>query len=260
MADEVYWPIGDIIMGAHDVSPTAEVLPFLLGACIVLNCPLISHDILASLFARFQSRICADGGSNLIYDSFPSVRLEPGISPYMPDSIVGDLDSLRPEVRKFFEDHGTVIHQEADQDSTDLDKSLRYYASKLTDDVDRFVAIIGTIGSHEGRIDQFFAVINSMYSWRQSRLRVFSVGNESVLIVLKPGSHRIQVPPSALNRHCGMVPMFGKVEKVSTSGFEWNLSNEPTEFGGLVPTNNIIRDEFVTIETSDPLVFSFTYS
>ena len=256
---ELFWPIGDIISSAGDASPTADVLPYLLGACIVLNCPLIAHDILSSMFAKFQSRICADGGSNVIYDTFPSVVLEPGLSAYMPDAVVGDLDSIRLEVRSFFESQGVVIKHVPDQDSTDLDKALAYYKTIRDITKPSFVAIVGTIGSHEGRIDQFFAVLNSMYSNLNSGLHVMSIGNESIMIVLAAGKHRIQVPASALNRHCGVVPTFGRVDRVTMRGFEWDLESSPLEFGVLISTNNILRRDTVYIETSAPILLTFTY-
>lgn len=257
---QTYWPIGDIISGAHDASATAELIPYLLGACIVLNCPLLSHDLLASLFARFQTRICADGAANLIYDTFPAISLEPESCPYIPDAVVGDLDSLRPDVRSYMESNGVRVHQMPDQDSTDLDKSLRFYEETLPSDASiRFVAILGTLEAYEGRSDQAFAVYNSMYSNRSGRMRLISVGKENVSLVLSAGSHRIEVPLSSIGKHCGIVPIFGKVDSLTTSGFEWNMAGQPTEFGAIVSTNNIMRSQLVAIDTSGPIMFTFVY-
>ena len=259
VANQLYWPVGDIISSAHEVSPTADTLPFLLGACIVLNCPLVAHDIVANLFAKFQSRICADGGSNIIFDTFPGVVLEPSLSVYMPDAIVGDLDSIRIDVKEFFGKHGVVIQHVMDQDTTDLDKALKYFSDSRKSDSTQFVVILGTVGSHEGRIDQFFAVLNSMYLHKASSMRLISVGNEALMIVLDAGRHLIQVPTSAIDRSCGVVPMFGAVERVETSGLEWNLDGIGLAFGAVVSTNNIIREEVVSIHTSHALLFTFTY-
>ncbi|CAN0438080.1 unnamed protein product, partial [Ascophyllum nodosum] len=52
--------------------------------------------------ARAVLRICADGGANRLHDSFDADS--PGERErYVPDMIVGDLDSLRPEVAAFYE-------------------------------------------------------------------------------------------------------------------------------------------------------------
>lgn len=54
-----------------------------------------------ALWHRAARRFCADGGANRLYDELPS--LLPGEdasevrAAYLPDAIVGDLDSIRPE-------------------------------------------------------------------------------------------------------------------------------------------------------------------
>lgn len=51
--------------------------------------------------------MCADGGANRLYDGLP--RLLPGMEPgqaraaFLPDSIRGDLDSVRHDVQAFYE-------------------------------------------------------------------------------------------------------------------------------------------------------------
>lgn len=54
---------------------------------------------------------------------FPDLSPEEVRSRYVPDVIIGDLDSVRPEVRSFYEAHSTeVIDLGYDQSSTDLHK------------------------------------------------------------------------------------------------------------------------------------------
>ena len=49
---------------------------------------------------------------------------------YLPDLIKGDLDSLRPDVRAFYEAHGVPVVQQDDQDSTDLMKCIQALEEK----------------------------------------------------------------------------------------------------------------------------------
>lgn len=231
-----------------------------LEACIVLNAPPIRHDDMMNIFSSFKLRICADGGANFIYDTCPSVRLEPTTSPFLPDLVIGDLDSIRPEVAEFFGHHGVAITQIRDQDSTDLDKALGHVASSDSEG-GRFIAILGSIGAHEGRVDQLFAVINSMYRYRKEPFQLVQIGSASIMVVLDTGKHRIQIPPSAIGRHCGLIPAFGKVEKITSSGLQWDLidSHGGMSFGSIISTNNIIREEIVDVNTSSPVLFTITY-
>ena len=45
---------------------------------------------------------------------------------YKPHAIVGDLDSIRPEVRVFYETAGTSLVRYRNQDNTDFEKSILY--------------------------------------------------------------------------------------------------------------------------------------
>lgn len=260
-AEGLIWPLSDIISN-HTTEPSVGALVSgLLGACIILNVPPIPAEILMNIFLRFRLRICADGGANVLFESMP--LLEGGMegSIFLPDVLIGDFDSIRDDVKAAYAAAGVKIVQVLDQSNTDLDKALLYAQSHLTETSNHFIVITGSIGSYEGRIDQFFAVINSMYRYVNSNFRLISLGNESVMIVLSPGSHIINLPPSAFHRHCGLVPVFGPVRELSSTGFRWNLDPSMGEstFGGLVSTNNIIDNLTVTVNTTDPILFTFAY-
>jgi thiamine pyrophosphokinase len=253
------WPLKDII-AKQEVVPIPSRM-FLLAATIILNVPMTQHDILRSILSKSQLSICADGGSNVLYDE---TRLEGSADDevaLLPDIVIGDLDSIRDDVRSFYDSKNVEIVKVEDQDSTDLDKALAYAAAAWSGSESSFAVIIGSIGAHEGRIDQFFAVINSMYKYRSSYPRLVQIGKESIMLVLDKGSHRIELPLAAIDRHCGLVPIFGGVKEVTTSGLEWNLdpSMGPLGFGSLMSTNNILRASTVIIETSEPLLFTITY-
>jgi thiamine pyrophosphokinase len=260
--DYLNWPIPEIIGSSVSESNSMSPLSPILGICIFLNAPLVSIEVMRHLFSNFRLRICADGGANAVYDSLNPTRDTPGSFGFIPELIVGDLDSIRDDVRSFFGEHGVEIRQITDQSNTDLDKALAVAAAHTVGASIQYGAIVGSIGAHEGRIDQFFAVIQSMYMYRNSdKLRLVQIGNESIMIVLRAGKHVIEIPKTARGKNCGLVPLFGRVDRVSTTGLEWNLEEElgPLEFGGLVSTNNILRSDVVNVETSGPILFTITY-
>lgn len=72
-------------------------------------------------------RICADGGANRLYE-----REQQGATACHPHVIIGDLDSIRPEVAAHYRDRGTqVLDLSHDQDSTDLQKCVDYIETHL---------------------------------------------------------------------------------------------------------------------------------
>lgn len=76
-------------------------------------------------------RICADGGANRLYDELrgPSHASDSVPMPH-PHAIIGDLDSIRPEVAAYYRDAGVAITDLShDQDSTDLQKCVEYAAA-----------------------------------------------------------------------------------------------------------------------------------
>ena len=79
--------------------------------------------------ARFQHawdqsavRICADGAANRLYDSLTDADRQI----MLPNVITGDLDSLRDDVAQFYEERGVLILREAEQDTHDFEKCLRW--------------------------------------------------------------------------------------------------------------------------------------
>ena len=45
---------------------------------------------------------------------------------YKPHAIVGDLDSIRPEVKAFYDRAGSTLVEVHDQDMNDFEKSIRF--------------------------------------------------------------------------------------------------------------------------------------
>ena len=95
----------------HTASPQHE--PYGL---IILNQDIdILPELFRKLWEKCHVRICADGGGNRLYEFDRS---------YVPDYIIGDFDSLRPEVAQHYASMGTVVIRQKTQLSSDLSKAL----------------------------------------------------------------------------------------------------------------------------------------
>lgn len=76
-------------------------------------------------------RVCADGAANRLHDSFDG-ELPGERERFIPDVIVGDLDSLRPDVSAFYSALGTDVKLVEDQDHNDFEKCLVEVEARLS--------------------------------------------------------------------------------------------------------------------------------
>ncbi len=247
MNPEYTWILTTILSG-----PTVTLLDGTLDV-VVLNSAPVSYELYDRLCAKSRLSVCTDGGANIVYENYKD-------SAHSPSVIIGDFDSVSPETLTYFGNRGSIIIHEGDQDNTDLDKALKYiqlrYIVHPVRTRSQYVYILGTVGSHEGRLDQFVAAIRSMYVFG-AQFQLVSIGQRSITIVLLQGTHRIVIPRSWIGSYCGIAPMFGAVDHIITTGLKWNMDG-PTSFEGVVSTSNRIDEETVTMSTSHAVVFTIT--
>ena len=222
----------------------------LSSGIIVANSPLPPRDLCHRLLRGTDRVICADGGANRLH----GIRDERD-DEILPTFIVGDLDSIRDDVKTYYESRGVPVVFSHCQNTTDLDKAMMQLKDLVQSGI---VLILGIVGSHGGRIDQLFATINTACRF-SALFDIVSIGEESLLIVLPPGDYEFILPDACINNHCGLVPLLGRVDSVTTDGLEWNLSNSLLEFGELISTNNLIRNKKIQIKNSNFILFTITY-
>lgn len=223
------------------------------SALIILNSPIRSppSPLFEKLWTRSKFVVCADGGANRLFDA-DSER-------WTPHLIKGDLDSLRLDVRKHYADHGCEICRDPDQDTNDLDKSLQSVQQKGY----KACCIYGAFG---GRFDQEMGAFQALYRWADRFDSLWLYDDQTCAVLLQPhvrNEIRIVHPDSIRDEAipgegptCGLIPLNGLVESVTTTGLKWNLQDQSTSFGGLVSTSNHVVDEQVTVEASGSLIFT----
>ncbi|KAI1851524.1 hypothetical protein JX265_012394 [Neoarthrinium moseri] len=265
-------------------------------ALLILNQPLNDLQTLARLWQNSTFHIAADGGANRLYDSNRRLAASKGHdlrdrlaqvdspSPQADlDVIIGDLDSLLPETQEYFESANPslqVIH-EADQYSTDFAKAVRHTRS-VTAKAGSGPADIVCMGGLGGRVDQGLSQLHHLYLFQTSPTysegRLYLVSGESLSFLLKAGRHRIHVrEPSepgpladgvqseaqgrwaeeVFGKHAGIIPV-KEPSVITLKGFEWDVEDWPTEFGGQLSTSNHVlpESEVVEVWTSTDVLFT----
>jgi thiamine pyrophosphokinase len=262
-------------------------------AMIVLNAPISQppSPLFTWLWKQASFHVCADGGANRLLQATSSSSSSSHSShddaleqdEFIPHAIVGDLDSLRPLTRQYYQERGVHIVADADQDRNDIDKAVAtvvtHFTTMIPNDHNDAMTIRCVIyGSFGGRFDQEMASLQILYTYniasvpttttangsvgggRLSRpnLQLFLYNDQTMAFLLPTGINHIYLalstttPTSADDEDenmdmvsegptCGLIPLGGPVDCVTTSGLEWNLHRQATAFGGLVSTSNRIN-------------------
>lgn len=206
----------------------------------------------AHLWDHSSLRVCADGAANRLHDSLG----EPERSRRLPDSIAGDLDSLRPDVAAYYAERGVAIEGEDEQSTHDFEKCLRWLERRQARARAPAGLSVVAHGAFGGRLDQQMANINMAYGHAGFE-HLFLLSDHSLAFLLRPGRHVILPDAGAEDGTCGLVPLGGRCDRVRTTGLRWDLDGtRPLEFGGLISSSNRVEGERVTVETSAPLLWT----
>jgi thiamine pyrophosphokinase len=170
--------------------------------------------------------ICADGGANYAYRQ----QLK-------PDWIIGDLDSIEPEVLKYFRRQHISILKLKSQQNNDLEKAIR----KAIQLGHQQLILIGFFGQ---KLDQTLATIQVVKKYlRKVRLVLYSSPYE--IYPLQPGKYTFPAKPG------DQVSIFGfpRAYGITTTGLRWTLTNENLSEGSRGVSNSSINN---------PIEISFT--
>lgn len=175
--------------------------------------------------------------------------------------VLGDLDSLLPATREYWQGEGVNVVHDADQYSTDFMKAVDHLRATQGQGLD--IVVLGGLG---GRVDQGISVLHQLYKYQEDpgypKGKMFLVSSESLTFVLKAGRHRIKAKASdekkrtvGLGKHVGIIPLKEK-SFITTQGLEWDVRDWETEFGGQMSTSNHVEEEWVVVETTKDVLFT----
>ena len=203
---------------AHENSSASKRI-----AVVVCNGGAPSRGLLLQKWSAADLRVAADGGGNTL----AGMGLQ-------PDVVVGDLDSLNPEVRESLPPE--AICHVPEQDTNDADKAIRYC-------LQREVAEVHLFGADGGRADQFLANLEVMLRYsRQARLVQWTSRERMEFI---HGSWQETLAPETV---VSLLTVFGRVQGVVTSGLAYPLDGHSL-IPGQSPSgvSNRVTDEAVRI-------------
>lgn len=174
--------------------------------------------------------ICADGGANKAF----KLKLK-------PDVILGDLDSINPEVKEFYSLTSKVIKVKR-QNDTDVEKSIKYAAGKGYKDI----VLLGVTGD---RLDHTFCNLSIVLKfYPEVNLKI--AAENSFLI---PASGKIEF--ETIKNETISIYAFNNKTKIKSTGLVYPLNDIRLSFGEKESTSNSATGEKVELNISGGVIF-----
>ena len=162
----------------------------------------------------FDYLICADGGANSAF----RLGLTPGL-------IIGDLDSIKPEVYDYYQRKVKIIKYKR-QNDTDVEKALKYVISKGYGEV----ILCGATGD---RLDHSFCNVGVLLKF-YNQIRVYLYHDKSIAYVIS-GLNFIKTIKGETISIYGIEPR----TKFTSRGLKYPLEKVALPFGSRESTSNI---------------------
>ncbi|MBI1939606.1 MAG: thiamine diphosphokinase [Ignavibacteriales bacterium] len=178
----------------------------------------------------YETLICADGGAN------SAVKYE-----LLPDYIIGDLDSIKPETYDYYFDRAKII-QIKRQNDTDVEKCLKFAMKhKFTE-----VVLLGATGN---RLDHSICNLGIVLKFYDT-IKISIIHEESIL---KPytGTVSLKTFPGETISLYG----FDGKTKITSTGLKYKLTDSALHFGKKESTSNVAKGELVTLKIKNGVAF-----
>lgn len=183
--------------------------------------------------------VAANGGSSHL--------LKYGIFPH---HIIGDLDSLSPEMQADLEAHKVTIHTyPPHKDETDLELALLWAANQNP------AAQIVILGAMGGRPDQALANLLLLALPELKDSDVIIAGDRWIVRVIHSGeTHTLTGSPGDT---LSLIPLNGQVDGITTTGLRYPLNNETLYFGPARGVSNAFAATRATISVESGILWCF---
>ena len=188
---------------------------------IICNGEVPHSKIIKKFTSLADLIVCVDGGAN------SALKLK-----ILPDFIIGDMDSIKPETAEKFENIKRIF--KPDQEFTDLEKTL-IYLRKFKPEI---IHIFGAIGN---RIDHSLSNLCILKKFKDNCRLILHTNNSSTEYFNK--SFEFIAGEGSI---VSLIPIT-RVENITTFGLKYGLKNASLEFGIKESQSNLIESNPVKI-------------
>ena len=173
-----------------------------------------SIDLLLRFWNDAGCRVCADGAAKTL--------LEYKLTPHI---ILGDLDSAPPSVIRAFPE--TRVLKNSDQNTTDGEKALQFCLENGLQNI----SVLGALGK---RSDHWLYNIGLLRKERFQDLYVKLYSDTEEIFSIR---QHIELHEK-IGTGISLMPVFGPVRNVTTTGLAFPLTDDRLELGGMASISN----------------------
>ncbi len=207
--------------------------------CIILaNGEYGELDAYEDLFKNSDTILCADGGANYAFTM--------GV---IPDSIIGDLDSVRPEVWKYFAAQDVeFIEYPVHKDLTDLQLAMELARERGADEI----VLLGALGK---RLDHTLHNLYAGIKMVRQGVRISHYTPECWVYLVQDEL----VVDGQAGDIVSVIALTDRVEGVFESGFEYNLKEQVLRSDQPYTISNLLagRQGVIRLRTGILAVFHY---
>jgi thiamine pyrophosphokinase len=169
----------------------------------------------------------------------------------LPDTLIGDLDSIPQELLKEFETRDIEILQHpVRKNATDLELALDHAIKRGATQI-YFAGMLG------GRWDMSLSNIFLLAQDKYEKIRLSILSNDCFLHILHPGKHSYT---TKIGQRVSLIPLKGDGQNITLTGFEYPLDQYTIPFGSSRGLSNVTSSTTVHIQhTNGVLLILFFY-
>lgn len=202
---------------------------------IFANGRLSQPELLQAQLQATDRIFCADGGTQH--------ALALGL---MPETIIGDLDSLSPKIISKMEAAGVTIHRHPEEkDQTDLELALALAVSEQPQEI----LLVTALG---GRLDQMLANILLLTRPAYASVQLTLIDGPQWATLLR--DHQTIVIEGQPGDTLSLIPLSPTVRQVNLTGVAWPLTGATLSFGSTLTISNVLTATQAVVQIGEGMI------
>lgn len=208
-----------------------------MKALIFANGDLGHPQYLQTMVDESNLLIAADGGASHCFQLNIT-----------PDILIGDLDSIAPEILEHFRKvQVTIRRYPVEKDAADLELAIDLARDKGA----HSIILAGVLG---GRWDMSLGNILLAAGKKYKALSITLLGPDCLMHILHPNKPHLLT--SERGSRVSLLPLNGDVHGVTLKGFQYPLANHTINFGSSLGISNRILKDQATVQIRNGVLLS----